>query len=275
MDTQQTGSKKKTKNWKQQLKAVEMHAVDKLFHIYKNQKRSLRSLFIRHVEGVPQKVPPSTFSLKNVTLSISAGETWALIGANGSGKSTLLRLMAGIYWPTRGRIIIRGRLAPLIELGAGFHLELTGRENIYLYGNIIGMTNKELNKLFGLIVEFSGVKKFIDTPLKYYSSGMKMRLGFSVATAVMPDILLLDEILAVGDANFHNRCIERIKTFQAKGCTMVLATHDLDMAEAMTGRAIWMDQGQVRKQGKTLAVLEAYRKSFLSPQLVANLQQKP
>jgi ABC-type polysaccharide/polyol phosphate transport system ATPase subunit len=242
--------------------AIEMRCVSKRFYIYRRQKSSLRELFVRTFRGGSQDSKPLKFSLEDVSISIGAGETWALIGPNGAGKSTLLRLMAGIYWPTEGQVIVRGHLAALIGLGVGFHPDLTGHENIFLYGNMLGVRDNELKKLYTHIVEFSGIQKFINTPVRYYSSGMRMRLGFSVATAVRPDVLLLDEILAVGDADFRNRCFERIRSFQNSGCTLVIATHDLGMAKAFASKSVWIDHGRIMLKGACTDVIRAYKDSF-------------
>jgi ABC-type polysaccharide/polyol phosphate transport system ATPase subunit len=244
---------------------MEVDSVSKDFHIYNRHDYSVRGLFVYAFGGARQNVAPSRFSIYDISFSIKAGETWALIGRNGAGKSTLLRLIAGIYWPTRGRVIVRGRLAALIELGAGFHADLTGVENIFLYGNILGMKSSELKGLFQDIVDFSGIGKFINTPVKYYSSGMRIRLGFSVATAFMPDILLLDEILAIGDADFHKKCIKRMQDFRRSGCTLVLATHDLDAAAAFASHALWIENGRIRLRGEASGVIEEYRRSFQVP----------
>jgi len=250
--------------------AIDMYNVDKEFYFYKRPYRSLRGLFIQFFKRSSQELILANFALHEISLSIGASETWALIGPNGAGKSTLLRIMAGIYWPNKGQVITRGRLAALIELGAGFHPDLTGRENIFLYGNILGLRNNELKELYENIVEFSGIKKFIDTPVKYYSSGMSARLGFSVATAVKPDILLLDEILAIGDIDFYDRCLERIQNFQSSGCTIVIATHDLKLAETFATRSVWIDNGRIRLKGKVTEVIRAYRESFYEDQISNN-----
>jgi ABC-type polysaccharide/polyol phosphate transport system ATPase subunit len=240
--------------------AISVHEVTKRFQGYDFQELSFRDLFIKSIGQAAIQARPEVFALRDISFSISAGETWSLIGPNGAGKSTLLRLLAGIYRPSTGRIKTRGRLAALIELGVGFHPDLTGRENIFLYGNMLGMKNAELHRLFPDMVEFSGVRDFINTPVKYYSSGMRMRLGFSVATAVKPEILLLDEVFAVGDAEFYARCLERIKAFQNHGCTLVIATHDLTMAHTLASKCIWIDSGCIRLQGPAKTVIEAYQR---------------
>jgi ABC-type polysaccharide/polyol phosphate transport system ATPase subunit len=242
--------------------SIEVHDVTKRFYFYERQIWSLRELFIRVFSGHILNVKQSQFFVQNVSMSIGSGDTWALIGPNGAGKSTLLRLMAGIYWPTSGVAITRGRLAALIDLTAGFHPELTGREPVYLYGSILGFSKDELSRRYSEIVEFAGIEEFMDTPVKYYSSGMRMRLGFSVATAVEPDILLLDEVLAIGDAEFRDRCLERIRDFQNMGCTVVIATHDLETAGAFATHAMWLDRGRVRFQGIADEVIAAYKASL-------------
>lgn len=238
--------------------AIEIRGVSKSFYIYAHRISSLRELFIRLLKRNIGTGSKPQFSLQELNLTINPGEIWLLIGPNGAGKSTLLRLMAGIYWPTTGKVITRGRLAALIDLGAGFHPELTGRENVYLYGGILGLAQKELSKRYSEIVGFADLDKFMDTPVKYYSSGMRMRLGFSVATAAEPDILLLDEVLAIGDAEFRQRCLDRIQDFQNANCTIVLATHDFDAARSLATQAVWLDRGRVRSQGIAENVIAAY-----------------
>jgi ABC-2 type transport system ATP-binding protein len=242
--------------------AVDVRRVSKQFYIYEHRSRSLREIFVQALSGRNLKGEHSRFTLQDVSFSLVQGETLVLIGSNGAGKSTLLRLIAGIYWPTCGEVQTRGRLAPLIDLAAGFHPELTGCENVYLYGALLGLSKRELSERYDAITEFAGIEEFMDTPVKYYSSGMRMRLGFSVATAVEPDILLLDEILAVGDAVFKERCLDRIRAFQDSACTLVIATHDMDTARAFSSNAVWLDQGRVRLQGPTDEVIRAYTSSF-------------
>jgi ABC-type polysaccharide/polyol phosphate transport system ATPase subunit len=248
--------------WNGQDAAIEMRGVTKRFYIYEHRVSSLRESFIRVLSRRSADINQSHFSLDDVSLSIGSGETWALVGPNGSGKSTLLRLMAGIYWPTRGAVITKGRLAALIDLTAGFHPELTGQENVYLYGAVLGLSKHELSRRYGEMVEFAGIEEFMNTPVKYYSSGMRMRLGFSVATAVEPDILLLDEVFAIGDAEFRERCIGRLRAFQDSGCTLVIATHDLQAAGEFATQAVWLDHGRVRMQGQAQGVITAYSTSF-------------
>jgi ABC-type polysaccharide/polyol phosphate transport system ATPase subunit len=252
----------KLPRWNGQDPAVEVCNVTKSFYIYEHRVWSLRELFIRLVGRRLVNERKSRFSLRDISLTIGQGETLALIGSNGVGKSTLLRLIAGIYWPTSGVVITRGHLAALIELTAGFHLELTGSENIHLYGSILGLNKNELSRRYPEIVDFAGIPDFMSTPVKYYSSGMLMRLAFSVATLVQPEILLLDEVFAVGDTEFRERCLDRLQLFQNSGCTIILATHDLEMAQTFATQAVWLEKGHVHQQGAPYDIIEAYRASF-------------
>jgi len=198
------------------------------------------------------------FSLRGFNLRVGRGEAIALIGPNGGGKSTALRLIAGIYTPTSGAVETSGRIAAVIELGAGFNTDLTGAENLDLYGAIMGLSRAQLTKRFREIVEFAGIGEFIDMPVKYYSSGMVARLAFSVAVNVQPDILLLDEVLAVGDQSFQEKCLDRLRAYRSKGCTMVVVSHNADIVREFCSRAVWLDGGETRMEGEVNAVLDAY-----------------
>lgn len=184
-------------------------------------------------------------ALNDVNFSIREGEAVALLGHNGSGKSTSLKLLSGVLRPSSGVIRARGRMAPLLELGSGFHPDLTGRENIYLNGGILGIPRSEIRKNFDAIVDFAGVETFIDTPLKFYSSGMSVRLGFSVAVHIQPDILLVDEVLAVGDAEFQKKSLDRMRRFKDDGATIVLVTHSRRTAQDFCDRGILLEQGRL------------------------------
>ncbi len=244
---------------------VEFRGVTKRFHFYEHRPKSLREHFIKTAGLQSQSAAEPEFCLSDLSFTVPQGETCALVGPNGAGKSTLLRLMAGIYWPSAGEVITRGRLAAVMELGTGFHGDLTGRENVQLYWAILGLTRAELSQYYPAIVEFAGIEDFMNTPVKYYSSGMRVRLGFAVATAVRPDILLLDEVLAVGDAEFNARSLERLKDFQASGCTLVFASHDLEVAAELAMQAIWLDGGHIRAQGAAKDVITAYRGAVEPP----------
>ncbi|WP_307844057.1 ABC transporter ATP-binding protein [Sanguibacter suaedae] len=202
------------------------------------------------------------WALRNVDLEISSGTTIGLIGPNGSGKSTLLKMIGGILQPDSGTVRIRGRLAALLELGAGFHPDLTGRENVYLNASILGLSKQQIDKYFDAIVDFSGIEKFIDTQVKFYSSGMYVRLAFAVAVHVDPDILLVDEVLAVGDEPFQRKCLERIRQFQAEGRTIVMVTHGLDQVAEFCDRAVVLEHGNIVTDGTPREALRALRADF-------------
>jgi ABC-type polysaccharide/polyol phosphate transport system ATPase subunit len=201
---------------------------------------------------------PAFWALQGITLDVPRGSATGIIGRNGAGKSTLLKLLAGITAPTRGRLTIDGRLAALIEVGSGFHPELTGRENVFLSGAILGMRRRDIVAKLPLIVDFAGVGDFLDTPVKWYSSGMYVRLGFSVAAHLDPDILLVDEVLAVGDAEFQARCMRRVHELKTRGVTIILISHDLTAVERLCDRAVLLDHGGVEALGEPREVVAAY-----------------
>lgn len=201
-------------------------------------------------------------ALNGVDLSIRAGETIGLIGPNGSGKSTLLKVIGGILRPNEGTLRRRGRIAALLELGAGFHPDLTGRENVYLNGSILGLSRRQIDEYFDAIVSFSGIEDFIDTQVKFYSSGMYVRLAFAVAVHVDPDILLVDEVLAVGDEPFQRKCMDRIRAFQREGRTIVLVTHALDQVIDVCDRAVVLEHGNVVFDGKPREAARRLRQDF-------------
>ena len=198
--------------------------------------------------------------LKGINLKIKEGEVVALIGTNGSGKSTLLKLMTKIIYPNKGTIITNGKLTSLLELGAGFHDDFTGRENIYFNASIFGLTKKEIDEKIDEIIEFSELGEFIDNPVRTYSSGMYMRLAFSVAINVQAEILLIDEILAVGDQHFQDKCFNKLLELKKSGKTIVIVTHSMDQVKRFCNRAIWLYKGEIRKDGKVSEVLEEYLK---------------
>jgi len=208
------------------------------------------------------------WALQNVNLEVSTGSTVGLIGPNGSGKSTLLKMIGGILQPTSGSVHLRGRLAALLELGAGFHPDLTGRENVYLNASILGLSKKQTDYHFDAMVEFSGIEPFIDTQVKFYSSGMYVRLAFAVAVHVDPDILLVDEVLAVGDEQFQRKCLERIRGFQHEGRTIVLVTHGLDQVAEFCDRAVVLEHGKVAADGTPREALKVLRADFESARQV-------
>jgi ABC-type polysaccharide/polyol phosphate transport system ATPase subunit len=203
--------------------------------------------------------PDETFpALRQVTLSVPKGETLGVIGRNGSGKSTLLKLVAGITKPTTGTVSVSGRISALIELGAGFHPEISGRENVFINGIMLGLTKREITRRFDEIVEFAELRDFIDAPVKTYSSGMYVRLGFAVAIHVDPDVLLVDEVLAVGDEGFTHKCLDKFADFKRRGKTILLVTHSLGLVEKFCDEALWMDAGRTKLQGDPKRVVGAY-----------------
>ncbi len=198
--------------------------------------------------------------LKNINLTINKGETVGLIGVNGSGKSTLLKLMTKIIYPNSGNIYVNGKLTSLLELGAGFHADFSGRENIYFNASIFGLDRKEINKRIDKIIEFSELGEQIDSPIRTYSSGMYMRLAFSVAINVDADILLMDEILAVGDQHFQEKCMKKMKALKNEGKTMVFVSHSATAVKFLCNRSVWLSEGKIKMDGKTDVVLKAYAK---------------
>jgi len=238
--------------------AIRLAAVAKRFYHYEHRTTSLREFFIRAVLRRPLAVRRARFSLEGLTLDIRRGESVAFIGRNGSGKSTALRLIAGIYAPSAGEVRVIGRIASVIELGAGFNPELTGRENVELYGAVMGMKRQEIARHFDAIIAFAELGEFVDEPVKFYSSGMQARLAFAVTVAVEPDVLLLDEVLAVGDASFRERCLARLERFRARGGTLVVVSHDLEQVRRLCERAVWLEQGRVRREGPAGEVTRAY-----------------
>ncbi|MBA3331858.1 MAG: ATP-binding cassette domain-containing protein, partial [Actinobacteria bacterium] len=213
---------------------------------------------LRAPVGGRRREERSVLALRDVSLDVSRGQTLGVIGANGSGKSTLLKVLARITEPTAGRVTIRGRVGALIEVGTGFHPELTGRENVFLNGAILGMSRAEIRRKFEQIVEFAGTEQFLDTPVKRYSSGMKVRLAFSVAAHLEPEVLLVDEVLAVGDADFQRRCLGRMSEIGRSGRTILFVSHNLSAVESLCDRAIWLESGSIRAEGPASSVVSDY-----------------
>jgi ABC-type polysaccharide/polyol phosphate transport system ATPase subunit len=234
--------------------AVVVDDVSKRFRLYREKTTTLKERFTR-LRG---SVHEDYWALKNVSLEVPRGTTYGIIGHNGSGKSTLLRLMAGIHRPTTGRIDVDGRVSALLELGAGFHPELTGRENIYLNGSILGLGRRDINAKIDEIIDFAGIDEFIDSPVKIYSSGMFVRLGFSVAVHVEPDILIIDEVIAVGDEDFQRRCFDHLYRLRNSGATIIMVTHSLNLVQSMCDNAAWLDHGELRAIGSAPDVVHEY-----------------
>lgn len=214
------------------------------------------------------------WALRDVNLEVPQGEAIAFVGRNGAGKSTMLKVIARVLKPSSGRVIVRGAVSPMIELGAGFHNELTGRENIFLNGAMLGFSQKEMQRKFDSIVEFSGLNTFIDSPIRTYSSGMVARLGFAIAVDADPDILIIDEALSVGDEAFAQKCIARMNEFRERGVTIFFVTHSLDTIETLCPRSLWLDGGQIRMAGKTADVVAAFRNNIDDEQSLSDTQKR-
>ncbi|MDN5543700.1 MAG: ABC transporter ATP-binding protein [Rhodococcus sp. (in: high G+C Gram-positive bacteria)] len=234
--------------------AIEIEDLSKKFRIYHERNQTLKTAVMRRRVSVHDDF----WALKNISLEIPSGSTFALVGNNGSGKSTLLKCIAQILYPTQGSITTSGRLAALLEVGSGFHPELTGRENVYLNGSILGMKRVEIDRKFDEIIDFSGVEDFIDQPVKNYSSGMYVRLGFSVAITVEPEILVVDEVLAVGDAAFQEKCTAKFAQIRREGRTVVVVAHSIGALRNMSDHAAWLEHGELKAVGTAGTVLEQY-----------------
>lgn len=239
--------------------AIKVTHVSKDFKLYYDKANTLKEkiLFFSKKNRSKNNV---LHVLKDINIEIKKGESVALIGTNGSGKSTLLKLMNRIIYPTKGKITKDGKLTSLLELGAGFHDDFTGRENIYFNASIFGLTKEEIDKKLDQIIEFSELEEFIDNPVRTYSSGMYMRLAFSVAINVEADILLIDEILAVGDQHFQDKCFNKLIELKNAGKTIVIVTHSMDQVRRFCDRAIWLYEGEVHRDGQVKEVLEEYLK---------------
>jgi ABC-2 type transport system ATP-binding protein len=239
--------------------AVEVQQVSKRFRLHKESTSSLKERVLR----IGRNPAVDFWALKDVSFDVAVGETVGLLGHNGSGKSTLLKCIVGILRPTGGRLRTVGRMAALLELGAGFHPELTGRENVYLNGSILGLSRVEVDKRFDDIVAFAELESFIDEQVKHYSSGMYARLGFAVAVNVEPDILLVDEVLSVGDEAFQRKCIDKVKSFQREGRTILVVTHAADLVRQVCDRAVVLDHGEVVTVGPPGESVRAFRETLV------------
>ncbi len=241
--------------------ALRIEGLSKLYRrtLPGDRLRTLKSALVGRSLASGLTPEESIAALEEVNFSVHQGEAFGVIGGNGSGKSTLLKLVAGMLKPTTGRITVAGRVAALIELGAGFHPEISGRENVFINGAVLGLTRKQIERRYEEIVEFSGLGDFMEEPVKNYSSGMYVRLGFAVAVNTDPDVLLVDEVLAVGDEAFAHRCLRRIEEFLATGKTLLLVSHSLDLVEGVCDRVLWLANGKQRLVGEPRRVIDAYR----------------
>ena len=241
--------------------AIRVEQVRKLYRrtLPGDRLRTLKSALVGRSLTRDLKPEEAITAIEEVTFTVGRGEAFGVIGGNGSGKSTLLKLVAGMLKPTAGRITVAGRVAALIELGAGFHPEISGRENVFINGAVLGLSRKQIQSRYADIVEFSGLSDFMEEPVKNYSSGMYVRLGFAVAVHTDPDVLLVDEVLAVGDEAFAHRCLRRIEEFLAEGKTLLLVSHSLDLVEGVCDRVLWVENGHQRLVGEPRRVIDAYR----------------
>ncbi|MFM8504076.1 MAG: ABC transporter ATP-binding protein [Acidimicrobiaceae bacterium] len=242
--------------------AISVSSLSKNFRLYHERNRYIKAALLRGRRAKYEEF----WALKDVSFEVAHGATLGIIGSNGSGKTTMLKCLTGIYTPEKGSIKIDGKLAALLELGAGFHPELTGAENIFLNGSILGMSKRDVQTKFASIVEFAGLEKFIDTPVKNFSSGMVVRLGFSIASHVEPEILLIDEILSVGDQDFQRKSSEKIEEFRREGRTIVVVSHSLGLVQQLCKEVIWLDKGQIRQSGPAAEVIAAYTGGSYQPQ---------
>lgn len=245
--------------------AVRVDQLWKSFRLYHEKNQFLKAAMLRGRRARYEEF----WALNDVSFEVEEGSALGIIGSNGSGKSTLLKCMTGILTPDKGSVEVRGHVAALLELGAGFHPELSGRENIYLNGAILGISRRELDAKYDAIIEFSGLEKFIDTPVKNFSSGMTVRLGFAIAINVEPEVLIIDEVLAVGDASFQQKCREKIADFRSSGKTIILVSHGLSDVSDVCDKAVWLDKGCIRGYGPAVDVVSEYTSS--SHRGVANI----
>ena len=239
--------------------AIKVGGVSVRYRLAKEKPKTFQEYFILRLKG--KSINYEDFwALKGIDLEVRRGESLGIIGHNGAGKSTLLKIVAGVLRPTKGSVAVHGVIAPLIELGAGFDLELTGKENIYLNASILGFSRKEIDGKFDAIVKFAELGEFIHSPLKSYSSGMVSRLGFSIATEVNPDILIVDEVLSVGDERFQRKCTERILGFKEKGVSVLFVSHSMNDVAQLCDKVLLLDHGTVKMYGDTAALIEEYLK---------------
>ncbi|NCC07444.1 MAG: ABC transporter ATP-binding protein [Clostridia bacterium] len=236
---------------------IEINSVSMRFNMAKEKHESLKEYFVALAKGKLQF--EEFYALRDVTFNVEKGDFYGLVGLNGSGKSTLLKIIAGVFKPTLGTVNVRGTIAPLIELGAGFDMDLTARENIYLNGTVLGFTPKYIDSKFDEIVDFSELWDFLDVPLKNYSSGMVSRIAFAIATITKPDVLIADEILSVGDFLFQQKCEQRMRELMADGTTVILVNHSIEQIERLCNKVTWLEKGRVQMTGDTQTVCEAYK----------------
>lgn len=242
--------------------AVYVDNVSKKFRFYRERNLTLKSAIMRGRTSVYEDF----WALRNVSFEVPAGSSFGLIGSNGSGKSTLLKCLAKIYYPNEGSITTAGRIAALLEIGTGFHQELSGRENVFLNGSILGMSRKDILRKLDEIVDFAGIEKFIDQPVKNYSTGMYVRLGFAIAINVAPDVLIVDEVLSVGDSEFQEKCAQKFVELRRSGATLIIVSHSMETLRGMCDNAAWLDKGNLMAVGEANSTITAYQQSRTTPE---------
>jgi len=249
---------------------IEVRDVSMRFNMAKERVDNLKEFFIKKAKGTLKF--EEFYALRGVSLTVERGDVYGLIGLNGSGKSTLLKIVAGVLKPTTGTAVVRGTIAPLIELGAGFDMDLTARENIYLNGAVLGLEPSFINEKFDEIVEFSELREFLDVPLKNYSSGMVARIAFAIATVTRPDVLIADEILSVGDFLFQKKCEQRMRELMSGGTTVLIVSHSISQIERLCNKVAWLDHGKIKLDGTVSEVCEAYKQ--LDPAAAAEQEER-
>lgn len=244
--------------------AIKVEGVSKDFRITHDRGATIKSRFVSVFKGKKSSKAETQHAIKNISFEIKKGEFFGIVGRNGSGKSTMLKMLAGIYQPTGGSIEVNGKLVPFIELGVGFNPELTGRENVYLNGALLGFSRQDVDAFYDQVVEFAELEEFMDKKLKNYSSGMQVRLAFAMAIRARADILLIDEVLAVGDADFQHKCFSYFRTLKRQDCTVIFVSHDMAAVREYCDRAILIEDGKIKASGKPSKIADEYTKLFLS-----------
>ena len=239
--------------------AIEIREVSVRYRVPREKHSSLKEFAIRWLQRRIEMM--DVWALRNVNFSVCRGEMFGIVGRNGAGKTSLLKVLAGLLPPSEGQVLVHGSVASMLDLGAGFHPELSGRENVFLYGTMLGISKREIERAFDEIVDYAELGEFIDSPLRVYSSGMVARLGFSIATSQHADVLLVDEGLAVGDVHFQHKCLSRMHQFRERGATIILVTHELDIVQSYCDRAAWIEAGKVQEVGSVNGVVDKFVRS--------------
>lgn len=242
---------------------IKLDHVSVRYRLLQERIPSFKEYALRRLRG--KNTFATLWALRDISFEINRGEVVGVIGANGSGKSTMLRIIGRVLPPTSGWVQVRGEVAPILSIGTGFDPEMTGRENIFLNGAMLGFTRKEMRQKLGSIVEFTGLEDFIEAPLRTYSDGMRARLAFAIATDVNADLLLLDEILAVGDKDFHQKCVQRMTEYRQEGKTIIIVSHDLETLENLCSKILWIEHGQMRADGEVSDLITKYKKEAVKP----------